>query len=731
MSMRRLSPRTRPTLRLVCLSAAVAHAGAVPWVAAAPVVVQQPQSGVVIKRSAQTDVERPQPIIPPAPRAVPPAPAAPAAHRPAIRPAPPSRPADEPLRLRLSDRLAAPSPAPAADTEATSKPASQPTSLPPPWEAALLDALARDEKGQPASGLPALIAEHADALRARADGVLAQRLGWALYRANAFAEAMPWFELALARDGHDARAREGLFFAAQRAGAWQRAYDTAHVAGDAPPWPTRRADVAVQAALEARQRGDYDAALAWLERAREAGRDDRDLQTLRAWTLLQAGQNAAAADAFAALYQAEPSAELAQALAQSLRASGQTARLDALAQQSGPLAELLRREQARKWLDLGLAADAASLDPTLTPGLRGADQPSMAVGLRVRDKSGAPGTSALRLLSPSLDLRWQQGGNLWSLQASAPRLDAGAVPQGVGSTLPGPLGSPQQQNGGVDALLRWRRAGPQGPEAALGWTPSGGAVPPTWIGSLGWRSVRADGAWQAKLRRMPLEDSTLSTLGLRDPATGRSWGRVLRQGVQIGGYQALNARWSLSAGLVAEEAVGENVVRNTHGAVHLGLGRNLNLPGLRYAVIGPHLTAEHWARNLSGFTWGQGGYYSPQRFTSAGVLAVFETLPDRRWIAAGSASLAWQSAREEASDCFPLAPPVAPPSCTPRAASQSHGWGGNLALRGAALLSPHWALEGGMQWQTGVAYRDVQGYVGLRYFFAPRAALFGDDLPRR
>jgi hypothetical protein len=205
---------------------------------------------------------------------------------------------------------------------------------------------------------------------------------------------------------------------------------------------------------------------------------------------------------------------------------------------------------------------------------------------------------------------------------------------------------------------------------------------------------------------------------------------VLRQGLSFGGYQTIAPSWNVSAGGQLQRIVGHNVADNTRLALNLGLARDLPLPGMRFFSVGPALGWEHYRRNLSGFTWGQGGYFSPQDFTSAALLAVFQTYDARRFVVAGQVQLGWQSVRQDAADCFALPPPVTPaPTCAPLAASRSSGFGSSTALQWSTLLAPHWALEGSARLRTGPAYHDRELYLGLRYFFSPRQALFGSDLP--
>jgi hypothetical protein len=47
----------------------------------------------------------------------------------------------------------------------------------------------------------------------------------------------------------------------------------------------------------------------------------------------------------------------------------------------------------------------------------------------------------------------------------------------------------------------------------------------------------------------------------------------------------------------------------------------------------------------------------------------------------------------------------------------------------AYRLAAHWELDANVGWRSGPAYRDQLAFVGVRYTFGARSALFADDLP--
>lgn len=118
--------------------------------------------------------------------------------------------------------------------------------------------------------------------------------------------------------------------------------------------------------------------------------------------------------------------------------------------------------------------------------------------------------------------------------------------------------------------------------------------------------------------RRPETSSELSYAGLRDPWTNAVWGGVRRDGVDwhtgidIG---RLNFFSELGAGILTGKHVASNqeVTLRTGFTMPVYEGHEMRVGT---GLIG---NAWHYTRNLRFYTYGQGGYYSPQRYLSFGV----------------------------------------------------------------------------------------------------------------
>ncbi|MBE7729774.1 tetratricopeptide repeat protein [Komagataeibacter sp. FXV3] len=130
-------------------------------------------------------------------------------------------------------------------------------------------------------------------------------------------------------------------------------------------------------------------------------------------------------------------------------------------------------------------------------------------------------------------------------------------------------------------------------------------------------------------RRM-VTDSELSYAGERDPGTGKLWGGVTR----LFGHGALEwsaPGWNAYAGGGFAYLSGTNVIGNTE--TEAGAGGSATVwqwHDRQWLRVGLDLMYFGYKRNAYFFTWGQGGYFSPQQYYGA-MVPVEWSGHDRRW----------------------------------------------------------------------------------------------------
>jgi tetratricopeptide (TPR) repeat protein len=316
----------------------------------------------------------------------------------------------------------------------------------------------------------------------------------------------------------------------------------------------------------------------------------------------------------------------------------------------------LRRPSEALFVARDLAPERLAGDPVLQSIERNwVSHFDAAVAWRGRD--GDAGLD--RLNAPQLQLAWVTSSPRWGrfrIAADAQVLDAGDVAAGraYGSWKSLPVATDSQDEDGLGVLAQW--APRAGLVIELGHTSPSFPVA-NIVGALRFRVDAEGGPISFGLERQPVTDSLLSFAGATDPAdpvTGRDWGGVMRNRAYVVGSfggEDLNVYGNASGALID----GRRVDENTHWEAGVGFWRRAVSGQGWQARLGGNLTAMAYADNLSHFTIGHGGYFSPDRFISVGP--AFDVRGRR-----DSASfhieggVSWQKLREEASSYFPENP---------------------------------------------------------------------------
>ncbi|KWE62721.1 cellulose synthase subunit BcsC-related outer membrane protein [Burkholderia sp. MSMB2157WGS] len=138
------------------------------------------------------------------------------------------------------------------------------------------------------------------------------------------------------------------------------------------------------------------------------------------------------------------------------------------------------------------------------------------------------------------------------------------------------------------------------------------------VGGVRYRFDAGPASFSVNASRRPETSSVLSYAGMRDPWTGAVWGGVRRDGVNLRASVDVG-RTNLFAELGAGVLSGRNVERNAEVTLRTGFTVPVYERATTKVSTGLVGNAWHYAQNLRYYTYGQGGYYSPQRYLSLGV----------------------------------------------------------------------------------------------------------------
>ncbi len=373
--------------------------------------------------------------------------------------------------------------------------------------------------------------------------------------------------------------------------------------------------------------------------------------------------------------------------------------------------------------------------------------PETFVGLQVRNRDGASGTSKLNDIEGPVEMRLPFGDGKLSFQSTAVSLNAGAVgsdfyarstfgggPSIALNQLAGLLpSSDSQQANGVGLSLRYK---------TRGLSVDAGVTPIGFPYSNFTGGIKIDGTFDrantlsygVNVSSRPVTDSVLSFAGSHDSVTGLTSGGVMATGVKaqlgkdLGGYGV-----TASAGFYTLN--GHNVASNTRTDTNLGLYLNLIQAQDETLTFGVNAAGAFYDKNLSGFTYGQGGYFSPQQYYAL-TLPLNWTQRQGSLTYKMSGSVGLQTYSQNASDFFPnnsdlqaaanvamataLTNKLIASSQAALPAQSSTGVVYNLSAAGEYRLNPYVALGGTLQIDNASNYRQWGAGMYLHFSFYPQ-----------
>jgi len=371
--------------------------------------------------------------------------------------------------------------------------------------------------------------------------------------------------------------------------------------------------------------------------------------------------------------------------------------------------------------------EALHLAPDQYASLKSIDTPSITVATAWRSKSGTKGTSRLEQWSTVTSASASRGEDVFRLGVQVLSLTSG-TPKGdeaIGSSEERRFRPTTRLDAGVEPSIGWTREGTLSPFVEVGTTPLNGILSPTVRGRAGTRVRFADGIeLSTEASREPVTESILSYTGIIDPATGRGFGRVVETAGQASASYSITKRWDAAAMASGGIRTGTDVADNVHASADLSLSYDLKLPKCDSLTIGPEYSFEHFDRNESGFTLGNGGYYSPQTFHRIGVGLNFLSLEAQDLVVRGSLSPGWQHSREAGAPVFPSSE-RSERTATTRTDSADF----DSEIEAVYRLTDHWALGGRAHVERSPQFNELFAGISLRFSFGPRGSLVSTDIP--
>lgn len=448
---------------------------------------------------------------------------------------------------------------------------------------------------------------------------------------------------------------------------------------------------------------------------RSASPDDRELRILRAELDLAAGNPRTARDRLVALMREQPedletrliyvralteSGEIATARAQ-LRAIQEEARADDISIQIGiarrqlamgdaagadqtvqavlPIAPrhadalLLAGQAAQERRNYAAARDyfdqaqragdeSAAERARLAHDEIDARLQSWAEGaLELREKPGESGISEFSSITvPTAWVYTRSDGQRFTLRSDMVRIDPGRLSDSFDSAallgtiqVAGAQAQRLYENDAQSGISLGIEYATDTLHADLGTTPRDFLLPQI-VGGIEWTPGWGPFDLALALSRRPVTGSVLSYGGLRDPISGEKWGGVVATGpsARIALYRE---RYGISASVTATQLTGTRVPDNQFFGTRAAAEWKFLARENARAYLG--LTVNYWNydKNLQNYTFGSGGYYSPQSYLSITVPIELQGLV-RGWNFRLRGSLTHASSKVDRAPFYPADP---------------------------------------------------------------------------
>jgi tetratricopeptide (TPR) repeat protein len=489
-------------------------------------------------------------------------------------------------------------------------------------------------------------------------------------------------------------------------------------------------------ARQAFDRQDWPTAAENLEAALSIDPNDTEAKSLLAWTRFHQDRREEAQALMESTYDRQPDAAAAGQLLDLYQSGPETYRSRSFAiEMAGDGVPATRKKAADYLFSQKAPVTAAQVDAAPDACYRGAASPRLEAFVTHKNKTGDDGTSKLAETSFPTTLvyptRW---GNQWSLSATPRHLSSGDAPDTpfAGRFYRFLNGDPQK-NDLEDGIRVWQpdvgleKEGPLHISAHLGTSPIGGAVDPTPTLSL--RLSAAD--WFADLHRCTVKDSILSYTGLEDPYGSGEWGRVLRNGIAAGITRpVLTDYWMTIAGGY-DFYTGKNLWGNSSVHLNAAAGKTFDHNGDEM-TLGVFFTGQHYRRNSDFYTYGHGGYYSPELMTLVGPFFRYRSALCRSYWFDIQLSAGWLHQRLDGSPVYPefdgdvsgLTPAAAADALAEYEGETDNKLGLSAKIQGMKLLTEHLALGGFAGVDNNADFTRWQLGVGLQFFFEKQNAFW-------
>jgi len=361
---------------------------------------------------------------------------------------------------------------------------------------------------------------------------------------------------------------------------------------------------------------------------------------------------------------------------------------------------------AAKETQLGIIADIKTIKQDL--GIE------VFQSVSTRSRKGESGSGQLQDIETPLEVRFPVGDAKADVIMTPVSLNAGSVASlskfGSGTAT----SQDKQKSSGLGLSMSYKL---DGFKADVGVTPLGFTYS-NFTGGLNLEGKVLDANpinYMLNISSRPITDSLLAFAGTADSSTGKKWGGVMASGARLqltkdlGGYGFYGA-------VSYHSLNGHNVASNNRTQAELGNYWQVLAQPDYSLKTGLYAQISAYKNNLSAFTFGNGGYFSPQEYYSVALPITWsERTHNLTYLL--SAGISFNKIKQEAFYDFPNEP--ASITNTLNSGQSSSGLGYNIAALIQYKVSPHLLFDANLSLDSTSSggYRQVGAGAHLTYKF--------------
>lgn len=244
----------------------------------------------------------------------------------------------------------------------------------------------------------------------------------------------------------------------------------------------------------------------------------------------------------------------------------------------------------------------------------------------------------------------------------------------------------------------------------------------------------------ATLFRQAKEDSLLSQTGTFNSNHQQPWGYVIEEGARLLAAYVVAPKWSAATTAQLSTLKGDRVDDNNAFSLRFDISYDVAedvSSYLDYWRVGPFLSYNSYDKNLSGFTYGNGGYFSPDYFVSVGGYSELLTLETLNWQLKLRSALALSRVKQQNELRFPLSDFFDDPddALARLDYDRTTGLSGNIMAEGQYRITDKWIVAGYIGKAFAVEYQAFEAGIQIRWRQGKGTGVTSDELilssPRR